>query len=162
MSTRSKRRERRIRRRRRQLYVIIVLIALFLVMVGILAYQGVSANRNAYSVVHSSESGLEYVDLEAGDGEEARVGDRLVVHYTGWLRTGERFDSSYMRDEPLEFILGRGQVIKGLHEGLVGMKVGGKRQFKVPTRLAVGGLQFVPLIPPDSYLVFDVELLDIK
>jgi FKBP-type peptidyl-prolyl cis-trans isomerase len=108
-------------------------------------------------------SGLEYWEIKAGTGETAAKGQAVRVHYTGWLTTGKKFDSSVDRGEPFVFPLGAGKVIKGWDEGVAGMKVGGKRQLRIPpelgygTRGAGGGL-----IPPNATLIFDVELLGIN
>jgi FKBP-type peptidyl-prolyl cis-trans isomerase FkpA len=84
----------------------------------------------------TSESGLKYQDLKVGDGGEAKKGDTVSVHYTGWLTNGKKFDSSLDRKEPFEFKLGAGMVIKGWDEGVAGMKVGGKRKLLIPSKLA--------------------------
>jgi FKBP-type peptidyl-prolyl cis-trans isomerase len=111
--------------------------------------------------VVTTKSGLKYEDLEEGLGAEAKSGDRVQVHYTGWLKDGKKFDSSKDRDQPFEFNLGKGEVIKGWDEGVAGMKVGGKRKLIIPSELAYGK-RGRPGIPPDSELTFEVELLDIK
>jgi FKBP-type peptidyl-prolyl cis-trans isomerase FkpA len=87
----------------------------------------------------------------------------VKVHYTGWLTNGKKFDSSVDRKEPFEFKLGGGQVIKGWDEGVAGMKVGGKRRLEIPSELGYGSRGVGNgLIPPNSTLIFDVELLDVK
>lgn len=106
-------------------------------------------------------SGLRYQDLVAGTGAEAVVGGPVEVHYTGWLLDGEKFDSSLDRGEPFSFPLGRGQVIPGWDEGVAGMKVGGKRRLVIPPALGYGEGGYPPVIPPNSTLVFDVELLGV-
>jgi FKBP-type peptidyl-prolyl cis-trans isomerase len=107
--------------------------------------------------------GLKYWDLKVGTGETARKGHTVKVHYTGWLlEGGSRFDSSLDRGEPFEFSLGAGQVIKGWDEGVVGMKVGGKRQLRIPPELGYGFRGMPPVIPGNAYLIFDVELLEVK
>lgn len=110
----------------------------------------------------TTDSGLEYQEIECGDGETAESGDTVVVHYTGTLADGTKFDSSLDRGEPFTFPLGAGQVIKGWDEGLVGMKVGGKRKLTIPPELGYGPAGSPPVIPPNATLIFDVELLDIQ
>jgi len=108
-------------------------------------------------------SGLVYWDLKVGTGAKASKGQKVSVHYTGWLlEQGTKFDSSYDRNAPFEFNLGAGQVIKGWDEGVSGMKVGGKRQLRIPPDLAYGYRGSPPIIPRNAYLIFDVELLDVK
>jgi len=107
--------------------------------------------------------GLKYWDLKVGTGKEAKAGRKVKVHYTGWLLDGGRkFDSSLDRGRAFEFKLGEGQVIRGWDEGVEGMKVGGKRQLRIPPELGYGMMGAPPAIPPDAYLIFDVELLDVK
>jgi len=107
----------------------------------------------------TTTDGLQYWDLKEGTGAVAKKGDKVKVNYTGWLTNGKKFDSSVGRG-PFEFTLGAGQVIKGWDEGVAGMKVGGKRQLKIPAELAYGDRGVGNgLIPPNSTLIFDVELL---
>jgi FKBP-type peptidyl-prolyl cis-trans isomerase len=107
-------------------------------------------------------SGLQYQDVTAGSGAEARDGQVAVVHYTGWLTDGTKFDSSRDRGEPFSFPIGAGQVIPGWDEGVAGMKVGGRRKLVIPANLGYGDAGAPPVIPPGATLVFDVELLDLK
>jgi FKBP-type peptidyl-prolyl cis-trans isomerase len=104
---------------------------------------------------------LEVVDLVVGQGAEAVAGKRVSVHYTGTLTNGSKFDSSLDRGKPFEFQLGAGQVIKGWDQGVAGMKVGGKRKLTIPADLGYGARGFPPVIPPNSTLVFEVELLGV-
>ncbi len=107
-------------------------------------------------------SGLEYWTLKAGTGDVAVKGKEVSVHYTGWLVNGTKFDSSVDRKSPFGFGLGAGQVIKGWDEGVAGMKVGGKRQLRIPPELGYGARGVGNgLIPPNSTLIFDVELLGV-
>jgi len=105
---------------------------------------------------------LKYSDIEVGSGATATPGHKVVVHYTGWLTNGKKFDSSVDRGQPFEFGLGAGQVIKGWDEGVAGMKVGGKRRLEIPPALGYGSQGAGGVIPPNATLLFDVELLDVK
>lgn len=100
-------------------------------------------------------------DIQEGTGTEVQNGDTVVIHYTGTLVNGTKFDSSLDRGEPFETRIGVGEVIKGWDLGVVGMKVGGKRKLTIPPSLGYGN-QELPNIPANSILIFDVELLDIK
>jgi FKBP-type peptidyl-prolyl cis-trans isomerase len=100
-------------------------------------------------------------DIEVGTGPEVKSGDTVVIHYTGTLPDGTKFDSSVDRGEPFETRIGVGEVIKGWDLGVVGMQVGGKRKLTIPPSLGYGD-QGVGNIPPNSILIFDVELLEIK
>jgi len=100
-------------------------------------------------------------DQAPGSGEAAKTGDRVKVHYTGRLLTGQKFDSSRDRDEPFAFTLGKGEVIKGWDEGVVGMKPGGKRKLTIPADKAYGAVGSPPKIPPNSPLEFEIELIEI-
>ena len=100
-------------------------------------------------------------DLVIGTGATAEAGQDVVVHYTGRIADGVHFDSSYARQDPLDFALGAGDVIKGWDQGLPGMKVGGKRRLTIPPELAYGEHGLAGIIPPHATLVFEVELLEI-
>jgi FKBP-type peptidyl-prolyl cis-trans isomerase FkpA len=106
--------------------------------------------------------GLEFYELRKGNGAEAKAGSTVKVHYTGWLTNGKKFDSSVDRHEPIEFTLGSGMVIKGWDEGIAGMKVGGRRQLHIPAKLGYGERGAGDAIPPNSDLVFDCALVDVK
>lgn len=107
------------------------------------------------------ESGLQVQDVIAGNGAEAVPGSSVSVHYTGWLEDGTKFDSSKDRSEPFRFALGRGMVIRGWDEGLVGMKVGGRRKLVIPPSLGYGAAGAGGVIPPHATLVFEVDLLSV-
>ena len=102
------------------------------------------------------------VTLTPGTGALAKAGDRVSVHYVGTLTDGTKFDSSRDRNQPFQFTLGQGQVIKGWDEGVAGMKVGEKRKLTIPPAMAYGPQGRPPKIPPNSTLVFEVELLAIN
>lgn len=104
------------------------------------------------------ENGLQIQDLVEGTGPEVRVGQGLTMHYSGTLEDGTKFDSSYDRGEPFQFILGAGQVIQGWDLGVQGMKVGGKRKLIIPSELGYGERGIGP-IPPNATLIFEVEVL---
>ncbi len=108
-------------------------------------------------------SGLQYVDLVVGTGASPQQGQNVTVHYTGWLTNGKKFDSSLDRGQPFTFQIGEGQVIKGWDEGVMTMKVGGKRKLIIPPNLAYGSRDVGNgLIPANSTLIFEVELLGAK
>ena len=109
-----------------------------------------------------TKSGLKYVDHKEGQGDAAKAGDTVSVHYVGTLASnGKKFDSSRDRNEPFEFHLGAGEVIKGWDEGVAGMKWGGQRKLMIPSKLGYGERGAGNVIPPNADLVFEVELLKI-
>jgi len=111
-------------------------------------------------------SGLVIEDLVVGAGAQAAAGQRVSVHYTGWLseagRQGRKFDSSKDRGQAFDFSLGRGEVIRGWDEGVAGMKVGGKRKLTIPPDLGYGARGAGGVIPPNATLLFEVELLAVR
>ena len=109
-----------------------------------------------------TDSGLKYEDLAEGTGAAAAAGQRVVVHYTGWLSDGRKFDSSRDRSEPFEFALGKGHVIRGWDEGVAGMRTGGTRRLTIPPQLGYGPRGAGGVIPPNATLVFEVELLEVR
>jgi FKBP-type peptidyl-prolyl cis-trans isomerase len=110
----------------------------------------------------TTPSGLKYEDVTVGAGAQPTAGQTAVVHYTGWLTDGKKFDSSKDRGQPFSFPLGQGRVIKGWDEGVATMKVGGKRKLTIPANLGYGAQGAGGVIPPNATLVFEVELLDVK
>ncbi len=113
----------------------------------------------------TTKSGLKYVDIKVGTGDETKKGMEVTVHYTGWLysngKRGTKFDSSVDRGQPFNFKLGAGQVIKGWDEGVAGMKVGGKRELFIPPNLGYGSAGAAGVIPPNATLDFEVQLLKV-
>jgi peptidylprolyl isomerase len=110
--------------------------------------------------VITTDSGLKYIDQKEGSGEAAKAGDKVHVHCTGWLKDGKKFYSTRDRGQPYQFQLGAGRVIKGWDEGIAGLKVGGRRKLMIPPALAYGNQRMGP-IPPNSELIFEVELVKI-
>lgn len=120
-------------------------------------------------IADAPENALVKIDTVVGTGAEATVGSKVAMHYTGWLykpmavkQHGKQFDSSHDRGKPLELVLGVGQVIKGWDQGIVGMKVGGKRTLIIPSSLAYGSRGAGDMIKPGADLIFDVQLIDVK
>lgn len=132
----------------------------FLIPVSATQEKAPAKNGNGKEVV--TASGLKYVDLKAGQGEEAKAGKVVEVHYTGWLENGTKFDSSVDRKRPFTFRLGAGDVIKGWDEGVAGMKAGGKRRLVIPPDLGYGKRGAGEVIPPGATLIFEVELLGVR
>jgi len=120
--------------------------------------------RNSFMI--TTDSGLQYLDVVEGSGDTAAAGSYVQVHYTGWLyengEQGAKFDSSRDRNDPFEFPLGGGMVIRGWDEGVQGMKVGGQRTLIIPAELGYGARGAGGVIPPHATLKFDVELLGIE
>lgn len=136
--------------------VIIVVLALSAVAY-VLMHRGPATGAEV-----ATASGLKYIDMVEGTGATPQKGQTVMVHYTGTLENGTKFDSSFDRGQPYEFRLGEGAVIKGWDEGLASMKVGGKRKLIVPPPLGYGVRGSPPKIPPNSILLFDVELLGVR
>lgn len=109
----------------------------------------------------TTASGLRYWDIAPGVGPVAAKGKAVKIHYTGWLESGKKFDSSLDSHQPAIFIVGAGQVIPGWDEGIAGMQLGAKRQLRVPSYLAYGR-QGSPMVPPNSDLVYDVEVIGVQ
>ncbi len=151
--------------------IIIILVITILALAGLAIAQTAPAKKAPAMPVGPTKvtgeptktaSGLEYWDIKAGTGTVAQTGMHVKVDYTGWLTNGKKFDSSVGTGKPFELLLGGGQVIKGWDEGIVGMKVGGKRQLRIPPDLAYGAKGYPGAIPPNATLIFDVKLLDAK
>ena len=155
-------------------YVVAIAIILALTGVFVLAQTATAKkaadarpNTNAPTKVTGdgvkTPSGLTYWDIRVGTGEVAKEGSRVRVHYTGWLTDGKKFDSSVDAGQPFDFRIGNGEVIKGWEEGVAGMRVGGKRQLRIPPGLGYGaeGTPGGP-IPPNATLIFDVQLLGVQ
>jgi len=122
-------------------------------------------NSDAQNLI-TTASGLQYIEQVVGSGNAAEVGNNVVVHYTGWLYSngerGNKFDSSVDRGQTFSFPLGAGHVIKGWDEGVAGMKKGGKRTLFIPAALGYGARGAGDVIPPNSTLMFEIELIEIK
>jgi FKBP-type peptidyl-prolyl cis-trans isomerase FkpA len=151
-------------------YVAAVAIVLVLTVVSVIAQtarKSATPNTNAPTKVTGdgvkTPSGLIYWDIRVGNGEVAKEGSHVRVHYTGWLTNGKKFDSSVDAGKPFDFTIGNGEVIKGWEEGVAGMRVGGKRQLRIPPDLGYGaeGTPGGP-IPPNATLIFDVQLLGVQ
>lgn len=146
---------------RRSLVAVVVLTAMS--SVSVMAGQvqdGTKAKTSAAKTV-TTASGLKYTDVKVGKGAAPVKGKQVKVHYTGTLENGKKFDSSVDRKEPFNFVIGVGQVIPGWDEGVMSMKVGGKRKLIIPSKLGYGARGAGSDIPPNATLLFDVELLDV-
>jgi peptidylprolyl isomerase len=132
---------------------------------GALAPEPAAAEPQSEATVFTRASGLKIADIKVGTGASPKAGQVCVMHYTGWLykngKKGEKFDSSVDRNEPFEFPIGKGKVIRGWDEGVATMRVGGKRTLIIPPDLAYGHMS-QGSIPPYSTLIFEVELLAVK
>ncbi len=149
---------RHAKRQRTRVIAAVVIVAL---AAGAVAYLFVPGMPGRAGAELTTDSGLRYTDLVVGTGPSPRTGQTTVVHYTGTLTDGTKFDSSRDKGQPYSFALGTGSVIKGWDEGVATMKVGGRRKLVVPPVLGYGAAG-QGTIPPNATLVFDVELLDVK
>jgi FKBP-type peptidyl-prolyl cis-trans isomerase len=146
--------------------VVIVMITAVFVLAQSAVKKTATPNTDAPTKVTGdgvkTDSGLQYWDIRVGNGEVAKEGNRVRVHYTGWLTNGKKFDSSVDAGTPFDFTIGNGEVIKGWEEGVTGMKVGGKRQLRIPPSLGYGADGYPPVIPPNATLIFDIKLLGVQ
>ncbi len=141
---------------------IIVILGMALVLIACMVDDSDSGEKKKEEVF-TTKSGLKYVELAVGSGKAAKSGDTVSVHYVGTLTNGKKFDSSRDRGKPFRFELGAGEVIKGWDEGVAGIKIGGKRKLIIPPNLAYGDRDVGNgLIPANSTLIFEVELVDVK
>lgn len=141
----------------------VIVVAVMLAALGLVGCRGGDKMEHQPSPnAVTTASGLKYDDVVVGTGAVAKAGDHVSVNYTGWLPDGTKFDSSYDRNQPFDFVLGQGMVIKGWDEGVAGMKVGGKRMLYIPANLAYGERGAGGVIPPNSPLIFEVELVAIN
>lgn len=138
-----------------------ILVVLVLGLIYVLFFSGSKEDK---TIIESKKMDTKLIieEIKVGDGREVKSGDTVVMHYSGTLTDGTKFDSSLDRNEPFTTQIGVGQVIKGWDEGVPGMKIGGKRKLTIPSDLAYGESGAGGVIPPNATLIFEVELLDIK
>ena len=146
----------------KHLHTIVLLVAVLLTACSSSQAPRTFPGEPGTAVVEKTASGLEYIDLVPGTGVSPESGKKVTVHYSGYLMDGKKFDSSVDRKEPFSFIIGTGQVIKGWDEGVMSMKVGGKRKLVIPSELGYGMRGAGGVIPPNAQLIFDVELLNVE
>ena len=153
----------------KNILIFLIFILVTISFIGALTYfsdrNQKSDSETKMSGIGSEKGGVDVLqteDILEGQGEEVKSGDTISVHYTGTLLDGRKFDSSLDRNEPFSFTLGAGEVIAGWDQGIVGMRVGGKRKLTIPPNLAYGETGSGSQIPPNSTLVFEVELLEIE
>jgi len=148
--------------------ILIVIVAAFLVGCNEGKKEENNSDNTKTEEIQKSETkeskdmeGLVIEDIKIGDGAEVKKGDTVLVHYTGYLTNGSTFDSSKKRNQPFSFQVGQGYVIKGWDLGVVGMKVGGERKLTISPELGYGNREIAGIIPANSTLIFEIELLDI-
>jgi FKBP-type peptidyl-prolyl cis-trans isomerase len=141
--------------------VVLWTILIAVVALGLIFWPRHNEYKYKEKEMFTKASGVKYKELKIGKGAEALLGNTVVVNYTGYLTDGTKFDSSHDRGQPLEFTLGKGEVIEGFDDGIFGMKVGGKRQLVIPPEAGYGE-EGTGSIPPNATLVFIVELLEVK
>ncbi|MGB0115470.1 MAG: FKBP-type peptidyl-prolyl cis-trans isomerase [Terriglobales bacterium] len=142
--------------------ILAVAVAMMVISHAAPAQKGDSGPTKVTGDPIKTASGLQYWDIKVGTGTVAEAGHKVRVDYTGWLTDGKKFDSSVGTGRPFEFMLGAGQVIKGWDQGVAGMKVGGKRQLRIPPDLAYGAKGYPGAIPPNATLSYDVQLVDVR
>lgn len=136
---------------------------LLLIFISCKTQEELTPNRSVkLNKTYTTDSGLQYVFTELGDGTRAKSGDKVSVHYIGKLTDGKEFDNSYKRGTPFSFTIGEGKVIKGWDEGIALINVGDKAVFTIPSELGYGPMEIPGLIPANSTLIFEVELLSIE
>jgi FKBP-type peptidyl-prolyl cis-trans isomerase FkpA len=142
--------------------VFVVIAAMAIAAVLFIALRSGGSGGSSRSGEVTTPSGLRYIDEVIGTGDNPKPGQNVTVHYTGTLETGTKFDSSVDRGQPYTFPIGTGVVVMGWDEGIMTMKVGGKRRLIIPADLGYGAAGRPPKIPPNSTLLFEVELLGIN
>ena len=142
-----------------QRFMKLVATGILAALIAVPAYAAKEVKKTETKAV-TTASGLKYTDVVVGKGASPVAGKQVKVHYTGTLENGKKFDSSVDRKEPFAFVIGVGQVIQGWDEGVMTMKVGGKRKLIIPSKLGYGTSGAGGVIPPNATLLFDVELLD--
>ncbi len=141
---------------------LLVTYCLVLTLFSCKTQEEITPNRSEkLNKTYTTDSGLQYVFTELGEGARAKSGDKVSVHYIGKLENGKEFDNSYKRSTPFSFTIGEGKVIKGWDEGIALLNVGDKAVFTIPSQLGYGPMEIPGLIPANSNLIFEVELLDI-
>ena len=140
----------------------LIVSGLLATLIAVPAYAAPKEVKKSGVKIVTTASGLKYSDLVVGKGASPVAGKKVKVHYTGTLENGRKFDSSVDRNEPFSFVIGVGQVIPGWDEGVMTMKVGGKRKLIIPSKLGYGASGAGGVIPPNATLLFDVELLDVS
>lgn len=144
-----------------QRFMKLIVTGILAALIAVPAYAAKDAKKPEAKTV-TTASGLKYSDEVVGKGASPVAGKQVKVHYTGTLENGKKFDSSVDRKEPFSFVIGVGQVIPGWDEGVMTMKVGGKRKLIIPSKLGYGASGAGGVIPPNATLLFDVELLDVS
>lgn len=144
-----------------QRFMKLIVTGILAALIAVPAYAAKDTKKSDSKTV-TTASGLKYTDVVVGKGASPVAGKQVKVHYTGTLENGKKFDSSVDRNDPFSFTIGVGQVIPGWDEGVMTMKVGGKRKLIIPSKLGYGASGAGGVIPPNATLLFDVELLDVS